>query len=94
MRWFGTAIVLLTMLSYNCVPVMAQADQPVAKGDSSDLPVTPKEMKQCMEAWDSFTQMSQREWAESCRRTLSESWQQDINPMEETPKKKGPGKSE
>jgi hypothetical protein len=92
------AVVLLTTVSYNCAPVMAQPEQPFAQEDIPDgnQSVTPEEMEQCMDAWDSSTQMSHREWAQSCRRTLRESWQQDINPIEEytPPKKRGPGKPE
>jgi hypothetical protein len=65
-------VVLLTTVSYNCAPVMAQPEQLFAQGDISDgnQSVTPEEMEQCMDAWDSSTQMSHREWAQSCRRTL------------------------
>jgi hypothetical protein len=36
MRRFGMAVVLLTTLSYNCVPVIAQPEQLFAQGDISD----------------------------------------------------------
>ncbi len=29
-----------------------------------------KEMKSCMEAWDSFTRMTRVEWRQTCQRTL------------------------
>jgi hypothetical protein len=54
---------------------LPQANDPAsAPNGGTNQGVTPEEMKQCMKDWDSFTQMSQREWADSCRRTLRQPW--------------------
>ena len=48
-------------------PVQSTRTQAAAKSDRTKTP-----MERCISNWDRATQMSKREWRETCRRTVKE----------------------
>ena len=76
----GRPAILLAAIIVVPILVPAALAQPTAEpAPSTQPPLSKKElyardMKTCMDTWNSFTQMTKAEWKQTCERTLKDKY--------------------
>ena len=80
-----TAIIVVPLLvSAALAQTTAEPGQPTTQPPVSEKDdLYARDMKTCMDSWDSFTQMTKAEWKQTCERTLKEKYYRPLDELKD-----------